>query len=377
MLGNPRKTITGAISMTHIICHITSAHDCKDSRIFHKECKTLTQKYRVKLIAPNTESHTQDNVEIIGLPPLKNRFHRFFIRPYKTYKVALGVNADLYHYHDPDLLIVALLLKLKGKKVIYDIHEDFPRDILLKYYIPKPLRKLLSLAFEYVENKIVSKLDGIACATPKISDRFTSYQPNNITVKNYPLLHEFKDDPVPQSEKTVDMCYVGVIAHERGLNTMLAVAKTYNHTFTIAGWGKPKAIEDTIKGPGVTFKGAVSRPEVRDILTSARCGLALLFPDKSYMESLPIKMFEYMAAGIPVVVSDFPEWTAILDTHQCGLYSPPHDIEKIHTQVQFIIDNPDIAEEMGKRGREAVFKYYNWDNEAKKLFELYDTVLAS
>jgi hypothetical protein len=170
------------------VCHITTVHPAKDVRIFHKECCSLAAAgYEVTLVVVNGEDEHLNGVQIKGIKaPFKGRIDRIRRAPYVALEAALQVNADIYHFHDPEFLRVALKLKKAGKKVVYDVHEDVPRQILAKYWIPKPLRKLISVLFEQFENSVTAKLDQIVTATPFIRERFMQVNRNTIDINNFP-----------------------------------------------------------------------------------------------------------------------------------------------------------------------------------------------
>ena len=162
------------------VCHITSAHPDGDVRIFHKECVSLAAEgYDVSLVIPNTESRIESGVNIVSFVyKPSSRLSRFTKSVNLAYKKALELDADIYHLHDPELLRIAAKLKNKGKKVIYDAHEDLPRQILSKKYLKPIVRKLISSRIEKYENKVVKKLDAIVTATPYIRDRFLKVNKN-------------------------------------------------------------------------------------------------------------------------------------------------------------------------------------------------------
>ena len=94
-------------------------------------------------------------------------------------------------------------------------------------------------------------------------------------------------------------------------------------------------------------------------------------PAPNNIEAQPNKLFEYMAAGIPVVASDFALWRAIVDDTGCGLLADPCDPNAIATAVAYLLSHDREAEAMGRRGREAVARRYNWSAEEPKLLHLY------
>ncbi len=143
------------------VCHITTVHPSFDKRIFHKECKTLAKAgYDVILIAQHEKDEVVDKIKIIALPKPKNGFERILFSSQKAYKLALKQKVDIYHFHDPEFLPWAIKLKKKtGTKIIYDVHEDYPEQILSKHWIPKFLKKIISRVFNFYEKKAAQNFD--------------------------------------------------------------------------------------------------------------------------------------------------------------------------------------------------------------------------
>ncbi len=208
------------------VCHITTTHPQTDVRIFHKECLSLTKAgYSVSLILANGASETNKGVKIIGVNiPVRGRVERIIKTSNQLYKKALSLDADVYHFHDPEFLQCALKLKKLGKKVIYDVHEDVPRQILAKFWIPSILRKFISVVFEQYENYVASRLDGIVAATPFIRDRFKRINPKTIDVNNYPILQK-EDISQSTTNKERAVCYVGGLDENRGISDLVAAVE--------------------------------------------------------------------------------------------------------------------------------------------------------
>ncbi|EAP77334.1 probable glycosyltransferase [Roseovarius nubinhibens ISM] len=268
-----------------------------------------------------------------------------------------------------------------GIKVIYDVHEDYPEAVSENYRLPKVARKLLPPIVRFVEWFSSPFFSSIVTVTPQIQKRFPSKK--TILVRNWPLVEEFHE-PVdtPMRDRPMEFAYIGTITRNRNILGMIDAVGSLRETgatlrlagdFTIeadrhvaltrTGWDRVK------------FDGWVSREGVADILANARAGLVVLRPVEHEMLTLPIKLFEYMAAGVPVISSDFPLWREIVEEVGCGLLVDPENPEEIAAAMRWMIENPEEAEAMGHRGRAAILSRLNWEQEAETLIQTYETIL--
>lgn len=366
------------------ICHISSVHPADDVRIFHKECCSLSKVvgWQVFFVGNGPLDPKNSGVQFIdiGRGQWKSRLVRMATRGYAAYKLALELNCNIYHIHDPELLPWALLLKYKGRTVIYDSHEDMPRDLLDKAWIPKVLRTRLSVLAEAVENFIASRLDAVVAATPFIRDRFIRARIRSYDINNYPLLGELSSKTdVEAVNNTANVCYTGAITKERGAYEMLAAAKLANIKLTIAGSYTPRVLrDDLVKQPGwchVDERGQVTRDELCSIFSHSKAGLVLFHPVANNVNAQPNKLFEYMSAGLPVIASDFPLWKAVIEEVGCGICVNPIDANAIAKAMNWVEDHPIECREMGERGAKAVREMYNWEQESEKLVALYRSLV--
>ena len=358
------------------ICIITSVHPPFDTRIFHKEAKSLTKAdYNVTLIAQYEKDEVVDGIRILSLPTPQNRFERMTKTVWQLYQKAREVDADIYHFHDPELIPVGLLLKFHGKRVIYDVHEDVPRQNLSKPYIPDVLRKPISMIIGVMEAFSARRFDGVVTATPFINGRFLKLGANAVNVNNYPLASELYIAENQWEKKEKVVCYVGGIARIRGAFEMVeAIGKT-KYRLLLAGnieTDIEKGLKQTLGWRQVDALGFVDREAVRAMVARSMAGLVVFHPEPNHIDAQPNKMFEYLSAGIPVIASDFPLWREIIEGAKCGICVDPLKPEEIANAIQFIIDHPAEAEQMGKNGRRAVEERYNWGMEENKLMGLYE-----
>ena len=363
------------------VVHMTTVHHEWDHRIFAKECRTLARAgYRVTLVVPASSNARLDGVTIRAVPLPANRIKRMTRTLRHVYRAALREDADLYHFHDPELIVVGLLLKFRGKRVVYDVHEDMVMTIRRKGWIRGPfllLRPFIAVVVGIVEQFAVQVLDAAVLVIPMPHRRFP--RDKCVLVRNFPEVGASSERVVPYHERAQLLAYVGGIAVGRGATDMVTamslVRPALQARLVVAGWFQPRNLELELRAlPGVEhvdFVGTQPRDEVAAILGRARIGLCVLHPDPGYPDSYPVKLFEYMLAGLPVIASNFPTWTKIVEGANCGILIEPQDPSALARAVTFLLENPGVAEAMGKRGRDAILRRYNWDSESRRLLSLY------
>ncbi len=366
------------------VAHLTSVHPRDDIRIFHKECKSLVGAgYEVLLVVADGLGNSNcDGVQIIDAGRRLGRLMRVFKTTKRVFEKSVELNADLYHLHDPELLPIGIRLVHLGKRVVFDSHEDVPKQILAKSYLNPFTLRILSVGFSIFERYACAKFDGVIAATPTINKKFLGINQNTININNYPLMGEL-NSAHPWSEKAAEVCYVGGIAGIRGIREVVrALALTRQVvTLNLAGTFSEPSLETQVREDKgwerVRYWGVVSRDGVRKVFEQSIAGLVTLHPKANYLDALPIKMFEYMSAGIPVIASDFPLWREIIEGNNCGLLVDPLDPSAIAAAIDFLVENPDIASCMGHNGRRAVEEKYNWQREEKKMLAFYQSLCAS
>ena len=367
------------------VAHLTTVHSPFDVRIFHKECKSLARAgYDVTLIACHDKDETKDGVCIRAVPKEPKRLLRMTRGVRNVYREAVRINADLYHFHDPELLPAGLLLRLRGKRVVYDVHEDVSADIASKQYIPKGFRWFVAGAISMIEALASRILSAVTPATPRIATRFASRRLPAVLLSNYPVLEEFRvPDHDTWSRKSMAIAYVGVITRSRCIQEMTQamslLPESLGATLKLVGNFSPPSLAGELAAINgwkrTQVLGILDRGRVAGVLAEVRAGLVVLKATQAFVDSVPIKMFEYMCAGIPVIASNFPAFAETVNGAKCGLLVDPDDPQGIARAIEYVLTHTEEAEAMGKRGREAVLSKYNWANEEHKLFQLYRTLL--
>jgi len=356
------------------IAHITSVHKQNDNRIFYKECTTLSnQGYDVTLIVAGTKSKKINGITVVGYPKSKGRIKRIFKTSiFDMIKVCKKVDANIYHFHDPELIFTGLYLKLVGKKVIYDIHENNPASILSKPYIKSKLkRKVLAKVFDIFETLAVKIFDGIVTARPDITKRFE--HKNIITLRNFPILPDFtKSNNIRITKTKPSVIYVGGMHSLRGTYELIEAFKELDeYELWLLGFAIEEKLQEKIETgcKNVKYFGLVEAYEVFNYINMADIGIITFLEEPNHVNTLATKPFEYMACGKPMIMSDFPYWR---ETFKNGsLYVDPSNPKKIANKVKELLKNKKLMQQMEKLNKKLSLDEYNWEKESQKLIGLY------
>jgi glycosyltransferase involved in cell wall biosynthesis len=365
------------------VAHLTSAHPRYDPRIFLKQCKGLVDHgYKVSLVVADGKGRESvEGVDILDVGLLPGRINRILRTTERVFQAALDLKADLYHLHDPELIPAGLRLKRHGKRVIFDSHEDVPVQLLSKPYLNPWILRALSGGYAVFEKFACARFDGVVAATPFIRDKFLKINPRTVDVCNYPALEEFtpSDD---WCKKRNEVCYVGGVSAVRGARELvmaLAQVQTDVRLNLVGAFSDTDFRAELENTPGwsrINEFGVLDRNGVREVYARSCAGLVTLHPISNYLDALPIKMFEYMSAGIPVIASDFPLWRQIVLSADCGVCVDPLNPAAVAEAIDELGHNPARAQAMGHNGRMAVETRFNWKTEEAKLVAFYEQVLS-
>jgi glycosyltransferase involved in cell wall biosynthesis len=360
----------------HVV-QLTSVHSAYDLRII-KECRSLAGAgYQVTLIAPHPGDEITGDVQIRGVPMVEGRLRRMTLTVWRIYREAVRQRGDIYHFHDPELIPVGLLLKARRKKVIYDAHEAYPQKILCKPWIPIKLRPLVSRLFAFVEHAASVTLDHIL-----VADRWTAatLPGRHITaVANYPLLTPMegmrtKGKSVPGKHTLI---YAGGLDDDRGLQLMLEIARLLldrNVELHLFGeFARPEDERQIRELQNVRYFGFQPLETLYEHMRNADIGLVLLqpVPAYSYAGENTNKLFEYMFCRLPVIASNFTNLRQIIKDTRCGICVDPKRPDQAARAILHLLARPKLREQLGENGRNAVLKTYNWEIEEKKLLDVY------
>lgn len=363
------------------VCHMTSAHGRYDVRIVQKECISLVNAgYNVYLIVCDEKQDEEyQGVHIIStnFKP-KSRRERFWRAGKKVYDLAVNVDAEIYCFHDPDLLKYAFSLHKKGKKVIFDSHEFYAFQILTREYIPNILRKCIAKGYQLFEQYCLHYVDAVL--VPCMIDGknyFEQKAKRTEYIANVPKLNEFHENDSENNEKEELICHVGSLSYERGIWHLVKSMKYIEARLALGGNFSVTSFEEELKKldeyKKVDFLGFLRRNEVEKLYKKAKVGICTILNTGQYdhIDTMATKVYEYMLMGVPVVLSDTPYTRKVLKEYPFGIAVMPDNPREIADAVNYLLANPKQAARMGEIGRETVKKVFNWEKEEQKLLHLY------
>lgn len=365
------------------VCHVTSLHKANDGRIFQRYCKSLTKQYEVFLVAPNTETREENGVHIVGvsLPTINQRLQRL-LKLKMLLKPLYEIDAEIYHFHDPELMNLGLKLKQRGKKIVFDSHEDVLNQIQNKGYIPRPFRKIVTSIYGFHERRCLRQYDAIVSVTGFIVDRLKAINPNTYQITNYPII---KERPLIKRSWDRIVCFAGSLSEDWMLSHIVNVLPAVNANMLMAGFYATEEYLDHLKcfngWKNVEFFGTLPHDDVLGLYNKASIGLAIesyTNPNVGYkVGSLGVtKITDYMASGLPVIVSNSEVWGAIVRKHQCGIVvNDPTNEEEIASAISFILDNPEEAKRMSENALIATKEVFNWGTQESIVFDMYKSLL--
>ncbi|WP_144762014.1 glycosyltransferase [Curtobacterium sp. 9128] len=366
--------------MTPDIVHVSSAHPWVDNRVHLREAAAAADAgYRVRLIAVDSPLEAPPTpVEVVRIPP-RRRLRRMLLSTTEALLLALRSRARLVHLHDPELIWTIPVLRAAGRIVVYDAHEDLPDQIWGKDYLSYRQRAVLS-ALSHGLLRLAGTADRVVTATEWTGRRFP--QARRIAIHNYPLRRAADDTQTALEARPAVVAHVGVLSRDRGVDVVAAVPEQPDFP---PGWrielvGSIDAATDTTAlrtaeaGALLRHGGVVGPTAARDLLLGARIGLVPFRRTPVTDQIFPTKLFEYLAAGLAVVVTDTPMMRMLLEGADCATFVPPDDPGAIARAVRRYAEDPALLERHGGAARRAAQRF-RWEREATRLVAMYDELL--
>lgn len=371
------------------ICQISTLHCATDNRIFHKECSSLAKAgFEVHFLVDEKKSYVKDGVHIHPIRRIPKLCLRMLFTDWIVLFKALKINADIYHYHDPDFLPFGFILKwVFSKKVVFDIHESVPKQILGKTYIPKFARKTVSIIYKILERIFTIGPSIIVANAKSVQEHWKKVY----LVQNFPKLDEELMASVSEERQRADvplLVFVGGVSKVRGADVYVELAgkldkRGHDFRMKIIGWNCDNCIERLMPRvkelnlqDKITFTGGLEWSQAMKEMAQGTIGLCLLLPIPNNLILLSTKIIEYMMLGIPVLASNFDTWKPYVEGERIGMMADPTNIDEVADVCEKLLSDKDELVAMGKRGMEAVRNKYNWTTEFQVLLKCYDDLLS-
>lgn len=366
------------------ICQLASGHLVGDERILHRMARTAARYgYRSTFVVPHDGRASCEGVELVACPLTSTKLGgwRRWTASLHLLWWALRSDGDLFQIHDPDMLPAGLLLKLFRRRVIYDVHDDFEASAKDRLRRRGWIGRWGPRIWWWFERNAVRAFDGVVVADRHLARKFAHCRP--VILGNYPRL-DFTPPAQAEGEKTFNLIYVGGVTRERGLEMALKALHLLpmpELRLHVIGEGQDAALIDALKTePRVAMHGRVPWTELHRHYVRAHAGLALYQPRESFLYypgENAVKVVECMAAGIPVVCSNFPGLKAFVADSGCGLAVQPDDPEAIAAAIRRLMEDPALRRQLGANGRRLFEAEYNWEKHEPALAELYRRILEA
>jgi glycosyltransferase involved in cell wall biosynthesis len=366
------------------VCHVISGYHRNDARVFVRQCRSLKQAgYDVSLL---TNDGKPDEI-LEGIPVISCRVHwperwKVLVAAKRQFMPeAVRLDADVYQLHSPELLPMVHPLRRLGKGVVYDAHEDLPRHLLEKEWLPDLLRRPFGFAAESYLRRTLRQVDDVVSPHSHVVDQLRRTIGKGTLVANFPIVQ-----PLPALTETefatrpAAICYTGTVyAYSNQEATLDAIAPLQGIRYRVAGYIDDRHHRALAQRPGAAkleVMGRVGRAELRALYMSCVAGLAVY----DYKHNLGWKLgsygtnkvFEYMEAGLPLICTDYDLWRDIVDRYQCGVYVRPGAVNEIRAAIDYVMSDRARAFRMGQNGRRAVLEEFNWSSEERKYLAVFE-----
>jgi glycosyltransferase involved in cell wall biosynthesis len=365
------------------IAVVTTVHVPGDTRIWHKQVGSLAGAgWDVHYLAPDLDGFEgREGVVLHGLGPRRLGLRARLGRLRRALREVRRLDPDVIHFHDPELLPAFAWFGPRRARLIYDIHENVRRQLLIKPWLPLPLRGVVAGVYGLLERLSLRRVALVVLAEDSYAPLYRDRRA--VVVKNYPVLERLAPGPRDLGPEP-RVCYVGGLSVERGAVDLLRAFRGVldarpDARLVVAGPAHAPLSTDGLRemaeglgiGDRTEVRGRVPLPEAYDLMAGSAVGVAPLRAAGNYVASLPTKMFEYMSCALPVVVSDFPLWRSIVEKRGCGRTFAPGEPEALAAAILDVLADPDRYAAMSAAGLAAVFERYGWDAEAAKLLQAY------
>lgn len=359
------------------VCHLSSVRENHDLCMFRRSCVSLAEAgYEVYLVARG-DSREDMGVYVTGVgEPPRSRLRRMLFFTRRIFREALEVDAAVYQIHDPELLPFALTLKRRGKRVIFDSHEFYTELLKTKHYLP--FARQAARVYGAFERYVLRRIDAVIFpATRDGKEVFSGIAQRTVTIGNYALKEELYSWYVPAEKPEFRLCFVGDMTPDRGIDNLIRAANRSGARLSLVGEFHPpsygEAVRQMPESRCVEFLGRLDRERVREVLARSSVGMCTMPDGGQYniCDTFNMKVYDYMAMGLPVILSDSAYARQVMERYKFGILVNPADVEETARAVRRLAEYPEEAARMGREGRRAIAEEFNWDTQVEKLLALY------
>lgn len=369
------------------ICIISTVHPTFDTRIFEKQAKSLVEAgHSVDYFTPHETTETVDGVNIIPMTKPRNRIHRFllpFVIPFQLKKSKY----DVYHVHDPELIVSGLILEYISKaSVIADIHEDYRLTLKDRPWIWSPLRPIVYKLFDKSEPFLLKRLTGVILASDDFLGHY-DHHPQVKIIKNYPRL-KWISDASTSVEYDLHLVFVGEITKHKSVIPVIKalenIPEDISIKFDICGRASNQDIDEKIQkysdiNQNIAYHGWIPHHKVMDICASTDFGIVPLsdkYSNGYFAAYRSRKVFEYLASNNGILVPNFGNWPELVENYNIGISLDVNDQEAIKEVLIELAKSRNSINQYKQNGREVVIEEFNWESQQSTLVSFYDNVLS-
>jgi len=371
------------------ICVVTSIHADFDSRIY-KHCLSVRRLgHEVALISPWPPRH-DDGICYLSFPRRRGLGGRAR-QAADIARLALRAGADLFHFHDVDILPLFVLLRLVTRRpVVYDIHENYSEEMLVRYWVPSYLRIPLYHAVRLAQAFGCSVFRNLVVVVNSIEREYGRPWLRCVQVRNYAsvALADQAADDYERRENAV--LFTGSQYVENGALLFLDIAQRVLarrrdiRFYSINRFGMRKdshekamrlMASERLRGK-VQVLPRIHGDRIMEYINRATIGISPNLNVPKQVKAIPTKLFEYMAGGLPIVASDLPYNREFVRETGAGLLADPSDPERFADHICWLADHRREAQQMGRRGRQAYLDRLNWEKQDQVLGGFYEAILA-
>jgi glycosyltransferase involved in cell wall biosynthesis len=369
------------------VVQVTIGHPPDDGRVRAKIGRSLARGgYESHILCPGGHAgRATDGVVLHPHSISESRFER--VRRHRELaQAAAALQPDVIHVHEP--IMLGAILRARGSaKVVWDVHEDYELELSTREWIPKPLRRLVWRLWDYRERRLLSQVDLVLVATPPLADRYRLLHSNVAVVPNLTEVEVYHGDHEWTKPHAV---FTGSVFESRGLMQVIeALGKLHDEGFdvpmTIAGPMESQDLEKRIHqaidkrglANSVKYVGVLPREEVIELCRSATIGVVAHLPESQGDVAWPVKMFEYMACGLPLIYTTLGAMVRLADDHEIGIAVEPFDIEALANAFTTLATDHKLSAYLSSVGRNLILRRYHWSSIEPILLQHYEELLRT